>query len=196
LKAGDVITAVDGETVTSQERLAELVDKAARDKPGKSIELDVDRGKKDKAVKVTPEKNKQGTAILPGVDVEPKQKDPYGLKVTAEGLNVGGPSAGLIFALAMVDRVSEEDITGGADIVGTGEIDEDGNVGAIGGIAQKVVAAHEQGAKLFLTPADNCETAKANAPDGLKLIKVDTLESALTELATLRAGKEPTTCLT
>lgn len=196
LEADDVITTVAGEKVTSQERLAELLTVAATDSGDKPVKLTVDRDGKDKSVKVTPKKNSQGVAILPGVDVEPKQKDPYGLKVTAEGLNVGGPSAGLIFALAMVDRVSKEDLTGGADIVGTGEIDEDGNVGAIGGIAQKVVAAHEQGASAFLTPADNCEAAKANAPKGLKLIKVDTLEGALTELETLREGGEPTTCLT
>lgn len=196
LEKDDVITAVDGEKVTSQERLAELLAGVAAAESGKPAKLTVDRDGKDATAKVTPEKNSQGVAILPGVDVEPKQEDPYGLKVTAEGLNVGGPSAGLIFALAMVDRVSEEDLTGGADIVGTGEIDEDGNVGAIGGIAQKVVAARDQGAKLFLTPADNCATAKANVPDGLKLIRVETLEGALKELETLREGGEPTTCLT
>ncbi|ADD44025.1 secreted protein containing a PDZ domain-like protein [Stackebrandtia nassauensis DSM 44728] len=196
LKRDDVITAVDGEEVTSQERLAELLAAAAAKAPGEAVKLTVDRDGKDKKVKVTPEENSQGVAILPGVDVEPKQKDPYGLKVTAEGLNVGGPSAGLIFALAMVDRVSKEDLTGGADIIGTGEIDEDGNVGAIGGIAQKVVAASQQGAKVFLTPADNCAAAKANVPDGLKLIKVSTLDGALKELETLREGGEPTTCLT
>ncbi len=194
LVTGDVITQVAGEPVTSQERLAELLTQALAAAPGETVELSVAREDTVVTADVEPQKHEDGTAVLPGVMVEPVQEDPYDLTVTTEGLNIGGPSAGLIFALAMVDRVTPEDLTGGLIIAGTGEIDEDGNVGPIGGVAQKVVGAKSDGATVFLTPAANCETAKANAPEGLTLVKVDTLDDALESLSALRSGGTPSTC--
>lgn len=194
LVPGDVITEVAGEEVTSQEKLAVLLTEALEAEPGGPVELSLEREGAAVSAEVVPEEHEDGTAVLPGVMVEPVQDDPYDLTVTTEGLNIGGPSAGLIFALAMVDRVTPEDLTGGIVIAGTGEIDEDGNVGPIGGVAQKVVGAKSDGATVFLTPAANCATAKANAPDGLTLVKVDTLDDALDSLAALRAGRAPTTC--
>jgi len=194
LVEGDVITEVAGEPVTSQEKLASLLTEAMLADPGEPVALGLDRDDKTVTSEVVPEQHDDGTAVLPGVQVEPVQDDPYGLTVTTEGLNIGGPSAGLIFALAMVDRATPEDLTGGLVIAGTGEIDEDGNVGAIGGVAQKVVGAKADGATVFLTPAANCESAKANVPDGLTLVKVNTLDDALTSLEALREGRAPATC--
>ncbi|HZE39106.1 MAG TPA: S16 family serine protease [Stackebrandtia sp.] len=196
LKPGDVIASVNGGKVTSQQKFVSLLENAQDKAAGKPAKLGIVRDKKNKTVKLAPAKTRKGNVYLPGVKVKPVQDDPYGLKVTAEGLNVGGPSAGTIFALAMIDRVSKEDLTGGRDIVGTGEIDEDGHVLPIGGVEQKVVAASEQGASIFLTPAENCAAAKKNAPHGLRLLKIHTLHGAVQTLKTLSSGGNPPTCLT
>ena len=194
LRPGDVVTAVAGEEVTSQERMAELLDAANAAAPGDPIEMEVIRDDEDTAVTVTAKSNADDVVVLPGVTVKPEQDDPYDIQVHAEDLGIGGPSAGLIFALSMIDKAGGEDLTGGLVIAGTGEIDEDGNVGPIGGVAQKVVAARSDGATVFLTPADNCSAALGNVPDGLMLVKVNTLDDALGALRTLRDGGQPPTC--
>ena len=115
-------------------------------------------------------------------------------KTTIHLQDVGGPSAGLMFALAIVDRLTPGELTAGATVAGTGEIDVKGNVSPIGGIPFKMVAAREAGASTFLVPADNCAEAKAKAPDGLRLIKVDTLATAVRALEDEHAGKPVPSC--
>jgi PDZ domain-containing protein len=116
--------------------------------------------------------------------------DSYELPFTIDiGIDrVGGPSAGLLLALGIVDKLTPGALTGGAHIAGTGTIDGDGTVGRIGGIEQKVVAAQEVGATVFLVPADNCAEAVGAAPKGLQLVRVNTLEDALDALAAIRDG--------
>ena len=108
--------------------------------------------------------------------------------------DIGGPSAGLIFALSIVDKLTPGELEGGRTVAGTGEIDAKGNVAPIGGIPFKMVAAREAGASVFLVPADNCAEAKERAPDGLQLIKVDTLAHAVQDLEDLRNGKPVPSC--
>ncbi|MPZ81660.1 MAG: PDZ domain-containing protein [Actinophytocola sp.] len=108
--------------------------------------------------------------------------------------DVGGPSAGLIFALAIVDKLTPGELEDGQTVAGTGEIDVKGNIGLIGGISFKLVAARDAGATTFLVPEGNCAEAKANVPDGLRLVKVDTLASAVQALEDLDAGKNPPSC--
>jgi Lon-like protease len=108
--------------------------------------------------------------------------------------DVGGPSAGLIFSLAIVDRLKPLDLAAGKPIAGTGEIDVKGNVGPIGGIGFKLVAAAEDGAKVFLVPADNCAEAKADPPAELQLIKVENLAGAVKALQDLKAGNPVPGC--
>lgn len=108
--------------------------------------------------------------------------------------DVGGPSAGLIFALAIVDRLTPGELEAGRTVAGTGEIDVKGNVAPIGGIPFKMVAAREAGATTFLVPAANCAEAKEKVPDGLRLVKVDTLTSAVHALEDLQAGREVSGC--
>ncbi|HVV14439.1 MAG TPA: PDZ domain-containing protein [Amycolatopsis sp.] len=117
---------------------------------------------------------------------------PFDVKVSLQ--DVGGPSAGLMFALAIVDRLTPGEMVNGEHVAGTGEIDEKGNVGPIGGISFKVVGAREAGATVFLTPSANCAEAAAAAPSGLKLVKVDNLDSALTALDDIKAGKPAPSC--
>ena len=115
-------------------------------------------------------------------------------KITFNLANVGGPSAGLMFALAVVDKLTTGDLTDSKFIAGTGTIDSDGKVGPIGGITHKMLAAHEAGASVFLVPGDNCAEARTGNEDGLDLVKVDTLGQAVDALNLLSAGGEPPRC--
>ncbi|MCW2589682.1 MAG: hypothetical protein JWQ86_2109 [Mycobacterium sp.] len=108
--------------------------------------------------------------------------------------NIGGPSAGLMFSLAVVDKLTTGDLNGGKFVAGTGTITSDGKVGPIGGITHKMQAALEAGATAFLVPADNCAEAKTAHDDELRLIKVDTLTDAVSGLKTYSAGGEPPSC--
>jgi len=102
--------------------------------------------------------------------------------------DVGGPSAGLMFALGIYDKLTPGSLTGGRFVAGTGTIDDDGKVGPIGGIEMKTVGARSQGAQFFLTPADNCKAAASDTPSGLRLVKVDTIDDALAALDDIRSG--------
>jgi Lon-like protease len=108
--------------------------------------------------------------------------------------HVGGPSAGLMFALAIVDRLTPGELQNGEHVAGTGQIDVKGNVYPIGGIEFKLVAAREAGATIFLVPEDNCAEAKADVPDGLRLIKVRTLADARESLEGLAKHRTPPSC--
>ena len=99
-----------------------------------------------------------------------------------------------LFAMGIYDVLTPGSLTDGATIAGTGEIDAKGKVGPIGGIQQKLVGAQDDGAKLFLVPADNCAEAVTQVPEGLQLVKVATLEDATGALATLREGGTPPGC--
>ena len=190
LQAGDQIVSVDGTQVTSAGNLAAQI---AAQPPGKERSLAIVRGGENKTVAVVPGDGGQGKAFL-GVSLDQQQDNPYDVKINTAGLNIGGPSAGLMFALGIVDRVDPTDLTGGINIAGTGEIDDDGVVGPIGGVAEKVIAARDNGATVFLTPESNCPAAKGNVPDGLRLVKVGTLDQALEALKALREGKQPPLC--
>jgi PDZ domain-containing protein len=188
LAAGDVIVSVDGQNVTSLQKLQELV----RAKPaGTTLNVVRQRGEQSETVQIMTKKGDDGTGRI-GVTAENKQPHPFDITYHLE--NVGGPSAGLMFALGTIDSIDQKDLTGGKVIAGTGTIDDEGTVGVIGGIAQKLVGAHDDGATYFLTPAGNCAEAKANQVNGLTLVKVSTIDSALDALADIRAGQPTPSC--
>lgn len=188
LEPGDVITSVDGASVTSTRSLGELI----RAKPeGTARSVGITRGGAAQTVTLTPVKAPDGNLRI-GVTVEQSQPHPFTLTIELE--RIGGPSAGLMFALGIVDKLDPADLTGGFVIAGTGEIDNDGNVGPIGGIAQKLVAARDVKAKVFLTPAANCKEALGAAQPGLPLVKVATLDDALAALQALRENRQPALC--
>lgn len=188
LQSGDVIVSVDGQNVTSLQKLQELV----RAKPaGTTLTVVRQRGDQSEPVPITTKKGDDGSGRI-GVTAENKQPHPF--EITYHLENVGGPSAGLMFTLGTIDSIDKQDLTGGKVIAGTGTIDDEGNVGVIGGIAQKLIGAKDDGAKYFLTPAGNCDEAKANAVDGLTLVKVDTVDTALDALTKIRAGQPTPSC--
>jgi Lon-like protease len=101
----------------------------------------------------------------------------------------------MMFALGIIDKLTRDNLTGGKFIAGTGEITPAGQVGAIGGIQQKMAAARSAGATVFLTPAGNCVNTAGAVPAGLRLVKVATLAQAVDDLEAIKAGKPTPTCL-
>ncbi|MDT0435821.1 MULTISPECIES: S16 family serine protease [Streptomyces] len=115
------------------------------------------------------------------------------VRVTLRLADVGGPSAGLMFTLGIIDKLNGDgadgDLTGGRTIAGTGTIGDDGTVGAVGGVPLKTMAARRDGATVFLVPRAECSDARSELPEGLRLIPVTTLKSAVGALTALSTGK-------
>jgi Lon-like protease len=108
--------------------------------------------------------------------------------------DIGGPSAGMMFALAIIDKLTPDNLTGGKFIAGTGEIDPTGAVEPIGGIQQKMAGARAAGATIFLTPAGNCVNTVGAVPAGLRLVKVNTLAQAVHDLELIKQGRPVPSC--
>jgi PDZ domain-containing protein len=115
-------------------------------------------------------------------------KFPFQVEISLD--KVGGPSAGMMFALGIVDSVTPGNLTGGRHIAGTGTITPEGAVGPIGGIGQKMLAARDSGATMFLAPAANCEDVVGHVPDGLLVVKVETLADATDAVKRLASGED------
>ncbi|ONI91206.1 PDZ domain-containing protein [Actinosynnema sp. ALI-1.44] len=190
IEPGDRLLNVNGRAITQQDDVIAAIENT---RPGQPIQVALQRGGQDKTVSVTlgkaPDDRVQGFMGIKGID---RPDVPF--KTTIHLQDVGGPSAGLIFSLAIVDRLTPDDLAGGQPVAGTGEIDVKGNVGPIGGIGFKLVAAAEDGAKTFLVPAANCAEAKADPPPGLQLIKVETLDGAVKALEDRKAGRPVPGC--
>jgi PDZ domain-containing protein len=157
--------------------------------PGQQVTLTVLRDGKEIDVPITPEE--RTTDLFGTVPVTGTQQVgillgqgfilPFPVSVTIDP-RIGGPSAGLMFSLGIYDTLTPGSLTGGGRVAGTGEIAPDGTVGAIGGIQQKIVGAREDGAQLFLVPADNCEDAKGAHNGDMRLVRVDTFDTAKTAI--------------
>jgi PDZ domain-containing protein len=188
LKPGDVINSIDGVAVEAGDKLVETL----RAKPaGTTFTFGITRAGIPGSVQLTTVAGDDG---VPRVGVVPTMTSTAPFKVDIPIENIGGPSAGLMLALGIIDKVQPEDLTGGKIIAGTGTIDPAGTVGPIGGIPQKLVASKAAKAMFFLTPKDNCAEATANAQPGLPLVQVGTLDEALSALADIRAGRLPPLC--
>lgn len=115
--------------------------------------------------------------------------DTSNVKVSMNVDEIGGPSAGLMYTLGVIDKLTEADETGGKTIAGTGTIDDKGKVGAIGGIRLKMIGAKRDGATWFLAPKDNCDEVVGHVPDGIRDVQVDTLAEAYAALVKIGQGK-------
>jgi PDZ domain-containing protein len=135
--------------------------------------------------------NAQGTPEI-GVQLVESFVFPFSVNISIG--NIGGPSAGLMFALGIIDKITPDNLTGGRFIAGTGEIEANGTVDPIGGIQQKMVGAREAGATIFLTPAANCPDTAGAVPAGMQLIKVSSLAGAVSDLEALKAGRPVPSC--
>ncbi|WP_169526883.1 PDZ domain-containing protein [Sciscionella marina] len=191
IKAGDQILAIGGKNVTTAKQVFDVMRKT---KPGQSVDVKVtaQHGGQPRDERIKLGRNPQGDFGFLGLTPTNRADVPFNIGIRLN--DVGGPSAGLIFALSIIDKLTPDQLTDGKTIAGTGEIDSEGRVGQIGGINFKLIAAKEQGASAFLVPAGNCVEAKATAPDGLQLVKVGSLSDAVTDLRKLRSGQAVPHC--
>jgi PDZ domain-containing protein len=193
LEVDDVLTTVDGRRVRDGSELRDLI--SSRE-PGEPVRIGYTRdGRGATAVIQTTEasgRDGEAVTVIGVVTQEEPVEVPFEVKISLD--EVGGPSAGLMFTLGILDKLDAESLTGGKYIAGTGEISPDGTVGQIGGINHKLVAAQRKGADAFLVPEENCAQAVQTAPEGLLLVQVGTLTEALDGLAAVRDGKDVRTC--
>jgi len=187
LKAGDVITEVDGQPVTSQASLSKLI---YAHPVGSTLTLTITRDGQSHQVQVGTRPS--GGHPVMGVQITEEYKFPFQVKFSVG--DIGGPSAGMMFALGIIDKLTKMNLTAGRFIAGTGEITASGQVQPIGGIQQKMIGARNAGATIFLTPAANCADTKGAVPAGLRLVKVSTLNQAVTYLEALEAGHSAPSC--
>ena len=188
LKAGDEIVTVDGKAVADS---AAVRDSVSTHKPGESVALGLVRDGKPITV-AAKTRDAQGRATV-GVFLGVRFEFPFDVKINAG--DVGGPSAGTMFSLAVYDTLTPGPLTGGQQIAGTGTINSAGQVGPIGGIQQKLVGAHDGGAKWFLAPAENCDEVVGHVPDGLRVVRIATFDearAAVEAIADKRASSLPT----
>jgi PDZ domain-containing protein len=187
VRAGDQVVSVNGTAVTEPRQVGDAV---RAGEVGDTVLLEVLRtpegGGEPEALELevvsaaNPELAAEDPSAPPvpylGITVGTQYTAPFPIEFTLD--DVGGPSAGMIFSLAIVDLLTEGPLTGGGHVAGTGTIDPDGTVGPIGGIRQKLVGARDAGAGLFLAPADNCAEVAGYEPDGLTVVPIATLAQA------------------
>ena len=182
LLEGDVVVAVDGHDVPSFSELSARMDDV---EPPGSVVIGVDRDGVRQDLEVTTVDDGNGRALL-GVFIDPVFDLPVDVTIAIE--DIGGPSAGTMFARGIIDLLTEEDEANGLTIAGTGTMDLTGAVGPIGGIQQKMAGAARDGATWFLAPQDNCDEVVGNVPGGLQVVKTGTLAEARAAVAAIGSG--------
>ncbi|MEI3845184.1 MULTISPECIES: S16 family serine protease [unclassified Microbacterium] len=182
LEQGDIILAADGEEVTDAATLRRVIN----DGEGAAVELLVDRAGQEETVEVTPEEtvlDGEETWLI-GVNLTTDYEFP--IDVTIQLNNVGGPSAGMMFALGIIDTLTPGELNGGQQVAGTGTISADGTVGPIGGVRQKMWGAVDAGAEWFLSPEANCDEVVGHIPGDLRVFAVEDLDDAMAVLDAVR----------
>lgn len=171
LQENDVLLSINGKPATA---LSVVQDELAAGN-GAPVEVVAGRNGTNVTTSITPARTEAGRFIL-GVLLQYQFTFPFEVKISLD--QVGGPSAGMMFALGIVDTVTPGDLTGGRHVAGTGTITPEGAVGPIGGISQKMHGARAGGATLFLAPAANCDDVVGHIPDGLQVVRVEKLAEA------------------
>ncbi len=181
LEQGDVLVSVGDAEASSSDAVRAAVQ---RTEPGDTVPVVVLREGEERTVAVRTAESDRGTVIGVGLRLD------YDLPVdvSLRTGNVGGPSAGLMFSLAIYDVLTPGELTGGKEIAGTGTMEDDGTVGPIGGIRQKLVGAQAAGADFFLAPADNCSDVAGHVPDGLRVVRVATFDEGLAAVRDIASG--------
>lgn len=183
LEENDVLVAFDGTPLPDYQT---LVDDLADVEPGQTVTLTVRRHGQQLDVPVVTTEREGGGAQI-GVLIDPTFDMPVDVTISID--DIGGPSAGTMFALGIVDKLTEADEAAGEHIAGTGTMDVTGEVGPIGGIRQKLAGARRDGADWFLAPAANCDEVVGHVPDGLRVVRVATLHEAREAMEAIGAGE-------
>ena len=181
LKAGDVVLTFQGKKVADADGLRASIQALT---PGETVTMTVRRD--GQPVDVTTKTTSSDGRTVLGVGISPSYDFPVDVKFATK--DVGGPSAGMMFALGIYDLLTPGDLTGGQKIAGTGTIDGKGEVGPIGGIAQKLVGARNAGAQWFLAPSSNCNEVVGHVPDGLRVVKTSSLHESRLAVQRIAAG--------
>jgi Lon-like protease len=190
LEVGDAVAAVNGTPVANVDQ---LMSSLKTTKPGQSVAVEFRRKNAPPGVaQITLGSHSGRESGFLGVSVMDAPWAPF--IVDFNLANVGGPSAGLMFSLAVVDKLTTGDLVGSKSVAGTGTIKADGSVGRIGGITHKMTAARAAGATVFLVPAENCYEASSDNQTGLQLVKVGNLGQAVDALHTMTSGGQPPRC--
>ena len=185
LQVGDVITAVNSDKVSDPATLRAAIAQSGTDKP---LTVTVTREGASVSVEVTPVLSATDDP-QPVIGIEAMTNFIFPFEVTIQQGDIGGPSAGQVFALAIIDKLTPGALVDGLAVAGTGTITTTGQIGPIGGITQKPYGAQRAGAKVFLAPASNCaDIAAGTVPDGLDIYAVNTLADSLYVLNTLTSG--------
>jgi PDZ domain-containing protein len=183
LKAGDQLVSANGQKVTGLTMLQQTIIDNGTTKP---VTLVVERAGTEQTVEVTPAVDAQSKNPAIGIYTGDTFTFPFDVKIQLQ--DVGGPSAGMMLALGIYDKLTPGSLAGSAHIAGTGTIDPSGAVGAIGGIRQKMYGARDDGATWFLAPASNCNEVTGHIPGGLTVFSVKTLDDSLTDVKTIASN--------
>ena len=176
LEVRDILRSVDGTAVTPKTDVAKLIGSVPEGQPATIV---VERDGKPVTVQVTPTTT-DGHRLV-GVTLQVGYTFPFKVSVNIND-QIGGPSAGLMFALSVYDTLTPGSLTDGQVVAGTGTISADGKVGEIGGIQQKIAGARSDGAELFLVPPANCADALGGDNGSMRLVKAPTLKRAISEV--------------
>ena len=190
LQAGDAIEAVDGTKIVNAEQFAKLLKTT---KPDQEITIDFRRkNAPNGSTRITLGRNEDRDYGYLGIAVLDAPWAPFSIDFNLA--NIGGPSAGMMFSLAVIDKLTTGNLNGGKFVAGTGTIGADGKVGPIGGITHKMASAQDAGAEVFLVPAENCDEARTMPDRHMELVKVETLPQAVDALNAVASGGKPPVC--
>ncbi|WP_081416490.1 YlbL family protein [Arthrobacter castelli] len=181
LQKDDIPLRINGKKIENIDTLRKELNASG----GKTVQLTIKRDGETITEEVTPNQADSGDYRL-GVFLGTNYDFPFKVDIGLQ--NVGGPSAGMMFALGIMDKLTEGKMTGGRFFAGTGTISSTGDVGPIGGIQQKMVGADKDGAEVFLAPAGNCSDVEGNVPQGMDVYSVETLDDAVDVVKTVGSG--------
>lgn len=184
LRPQDQVTSANGVEVTGLQGLKRQLNESE----GKPVSVGIIRDGREMTLDIPVYAGPEGTWLM-GVFLDSSFDFPVDVKITLE--NVGGPSAGMMFALGLVDELTPGAMTGGRHMAGTGTIDPDGTVGPIGGVVQKVAGARDAGAEVFFSPAENCSELAGRVPEGMTVYSVSNLAQARQYVEALGERREP-----
>ena len=185
LEVGDEIVSADGTPIGDTAQLLSVIN----DGGGDPVELVIRRGDAERTVTVTPVRSETADGPVWIIGITTARDFDFPIDVTIQLDRIGGPSAGQMFALGIIDTLTPGELNGGEQVAGTGTIDSAGTIGPIGGIRQKLYGALDAGADYFLAPQRNCDEVVGHIPGDLRVIPVASLDDSLAALDAIRTGE-------
>ena len=185
LQEDDRIVSADGTAIETTQQLRDVINAGE----GDPVTLVVRRAGEDVTETVTPTRTEDDGKTVWLIGVTTSHDYDFPIDVTIQLDRIGGPSAGQMFALGIIDTLTPGELTGGEHIAGTGTIDAAGAIGPIGGIRQKLYGAEDAGADYFFAPEENCDEVVGHIPGDLRVVSVATLEDSLDALEAIRSGE-------